>query len=308
MNRSQLSKMPGGRVEIRRPHPMMKLLDDSASELDVNAVLPEKVSMPANVPDNNDSAAEQVADLSLADGCQLMVLGAGSVGGYIAYFIAGAFKAAIYLLDFDILETRNTRAGRSIYKPGFTGMKKVYAAREIIEADFPGSRIIPLSYNIMDVPDIELLRLARQCSVVICAIDDARAMFRINKLLYNKITILYPAMHNSARTGHIIVTTPGKSACLQCSMDIDDPGQIQTLHGEPGWGLDIRNVANHCATAACQIIHANTSKQDINRWDPEKNIFYFSNARNNTSPDGPGILLEAAEKRKGCPVCSLSTP
>ena len=129
-------------------------------------------------------------------------------------------------------------------------------------------------------------------------------MLRINALLYSRIQVLYPALHSAAKTGHIILTTPGTSACLRCSMEIEDPHEIQTLHGEPGSGLDIRNVANHCANLACQLMYAQKHQQDINWSDSAKNIFYFSNARNQVSPDGPGILLQAARRRTGCPVCS----
>ena len=301
MKQPLFHKLPNGKVQRVQRHPMMQFLDDSEHDT-LDPQLP--ATAPSRVP-TGSGQPHQVPELSALDGSEVVILGAGSVGSYVAYFMAGAFQAVVYLIDFDTVEAKNTQSGRSLYTPGSIGARKVYAAREFIESDFPHSKVVPLPYNIMEVPDGELIRLARRCGVVINAIDDPTAMLRVNALLYSRIQVLYPALHNGAKTGHIILTIPGKSACLRCSMEIEAPDEIQTLHGEPGSGLDIRNVANHCANLACQLMEAQNQKQDIEEWDLEKTIFYFSNARNHLSPDGPGILLQAAQKRAGCPVCSL---
>ena len=158
----------------------------------------------------------------------------------------------------------------------------------------------------MDIPATELIRLAKKAVMVINAIDDPPAMLQINDLLYAVTEVLYVAMHARAASGHIILTIPHMSACLRCSLDVNSSGEMRTLHGEAGSGLDIRTVANHGAVVAAEIIRVKKTGLLIERWDITKNIFYLANKRDDLSPDGPGVHMEKAEKRPQCPICSVS--
>jgi len=252
------------------------------------------------------AAQPQVMDVSLLSGRRALVLGAGAVGGYIAYFLSGVTGMVIMLVDFDHIESKNVQGGRTIYESNQIGMRKVDAAKAKIERDYPNSQVQTYPHNIMDFKDEELLLLAQNSAVVINAIDDAKAMLRVNTLFYPVTEVLYVAMHSGAASGHIIITFPFVSACLSCSLRVNSSEDIQTLHGEPGLGLDIRHVANQCATIALEIMYAKVTGQPIERWDINKNIFYFANKRESLSPDGPGVILQKARKLPGCPICSIS--
>jgi hypothetical protein len=141
--------------------------------------------------------------------------------------------------------------------------------------------------------------------VVVNAIDDAEAIFRVNGLLYPLTEVLYVAMHPGAASGHIIITYPFVSACPSCSLRAQSSGDIQTLHGESGLGMDIRSVANQGATLALEIMYAKITGRPIERWDITKNILYFADQREALSPDGPGVILQTARKQPGCPICSI---
>jgi molybdopterin/thiamine biosynthesis adenylyltransferase len=250
------------------------------------------------------AAQPQVMDTSLLSGCRALVLGAGAVGGHVAYLLSTVID--IELVDFDSVESKNIQGGRTIYESNQVGMRKVDAAKAKIERDYPYSKVNAYPYNIMDLKDEDLLLPARNSTVVINAVDDAKAMLRVNTLFYPVTEVLYVAMHSGAASGHIIITFPFVSACLSCSLRINSSEGIQTLHGEPGLGLDIRHVANQCATIALEIMYAKVTGQPIERWDINKNIFYFANKREPLSPDGPGVILQKARKLPGCPICSIS--
>jgi len=119
--------------------------------------------------------------------------------------------------------------------------------------------------------------------------------------------MMYPAMHQGADSGHVILTIPGVSACLRCCLGLKSAGDIHTLHGEPGLGVDIKSLANLCVSLALEIIYSKATGRHIERWDLGKNIFYLANKRGPLSPDGPAVVLEAAQKRPGCQVCSAET-
>lgn len=291
-----------------RPDPVLKYLTGSVSSD------PPMISYPVSsnnaqtkqTTSQSSTSQDHVLNTDVLDGGEVLIFGAGAVGGWVAYLLATIAKLIIHLMDFDKVEYQNTKAGRTIYIPGQVNQKKVYAAKSRIERDYPNSTIRPYPYNVMDIPDSELRRLARRVAIVINAIDDAVAMLRVNDLLYSITEVLYVALHAGAASGHVILTIPYVSACLRCSLGITSAADIHTLHGEPGLALDIKNVANQCATIALEIIHSKATGKPVERWDLTKNIIYFANRQGQLSPDGPGLRLQRADKRSGCSICSAA--
>lgn len=305
MTNHKIIKLPDGRVLRYRQDPMEKYIASDGTKgtpLESSSFIKTEHSHTHNPISNNSNS--RILNMQLLDHLEVLVIGAGAMGSYIAHFLAAAACFVIHLIDFDIVEYKHTLGGRTIYHASQVRQKKVYAAKKLIEHDYPNSLIHPYPYNIMNMPD-ELLRgLARRVAIVVNAIDDAHAMLRVNDLFYGLNEVLYVALHNNAASGHVIATIPFASACLRCSLDIVSASDIQTLHGEPGLGVDIRLVANHASTIALEFMYSKATGQPVSRWELSKNIFYFTNRREQLSPDGPGLVLQKAEKRPGCPICS----
>jgi molybdopterin/thiamine biosynthesis adenylyltransferase len=294
-----LQQLPNGQVRLYRPDPLIAIMrEDTAPQRPI-----QQSALPAAAA--NTPASKEVISSEILGGSEILILGAGAVGGYAARALA-PFGVVINLVDFDVIDAKHTRNGRTIYEPAQVHKKKVLAAKYLIEREFPQTTVNPYLYNVMDIPDTELIRLAKQAMAVINAIDDTAAMLRINDLCYPITEVLYPALHTRAASGHIILTIPHMSACLRCSLDINSSGDIRTLHGEIGLGLDIKTVANYSAVIAAEIIRSKKTGQPIERWDMTRTIFYIANKRDPLSPDGPGVHLEKAEKRPGCPICSAN--
>lgn len=298
-----LQKLPNGQIRPYRPDALMAVLQEDAAQWP--SVIQPASPAAAHGNTANSDAHRDIISSALVGGSEILIFGAGAVGSYMARTLA-AFGVVINIVDFDIVDAKHTRNGRTIYEPAQVNKKKGFAAKYIIERDFPQTKVNPYIHNVMDIPDTELIRLARNAAVVINAIDDPTAMLRINDLLYAVTEVLYVAMHARAASGHIILTIPHMSACLRCSLDVNSSGDMRTLHGEAGSGLDIRTVANYGAVVATEIIRAKKTGLPIERWDITKNIFYLANKRDDLSPDGPGVHLEKAEKRPGCTICSVS--
>jgi len=208
-------------------------------------------------------------------------------------------------VDYDVVEYKHTRDGRTIYQASSIGTSKVYAAKYKIEGDYPDSIIHPVLGNVKDLINEGFFTSDQKDNIVINAIDDAKAMLKVNDRLYHDVEIIYVAMHAGAESGHIIITIPEASACLRCSLDVRSHRDIHTLHGEPGLAVNIRHVANQCAAIAFEILYFKATGRPIERWDIKKNVFYFANKREQLSPDGPAVILQEAEKRPGCRICSV---
>lgn len=242
-------------------------------------------------------------DVSRLAGQEATVLGGGSVGGYVAYFLAAA-RLVLNIVDFKSVRPKHTRGGRTIYESSQVGPKKVYAAKEKIERDYPGTVVHPYPFNVLEIPDIELRRMLRMSSVLIIAIDDSEAILRVNDLGYWLVEMVQVAMHARAMSGHVAISVPYVTPCLRCSLDVTAPTDIRSLDAEPGSGWHIRHVAHQAATMAIDIMYSKVTGQPITTWDISKNVIYIANTRDEFSPDGPGMRFEGSQKRPGCPVCA----
>ena len=295
-----LQKLPNGQIRSYRPDSLMAALREEAAWVTA-AVQPVSPAAAAGNTAHSDTH-RNILSSDIIGGSEILLLGAGAVGSYMVRSLA-PLGVIINLVDFDIVDAKHTRDGRTIYEPAQVNKKKVFAAKYIVERDFPQTTVNPYPYNVLAIPATELIRLAKKTAIVINAIDDSTAMLQVNDILYGIAEVLYIALHAKAASGHIILTIPYMSACLRCSLDVNSSGDMRTLHGEAGSGLDIRTVANQGAVVAAEIIRAKKTGLLIERWDITKNIFYLANKRDELSPDGPGVHMEKAEKRPQCPIC-----
>jgi len=295
-----LQKLPNGQIRSYRPDSLMAALREEAAWVTA-AVQPVSPAAAAGNTAHSDTH-RNILSSDIIGGSEILLLGAGAVGSYMVRSLA-PLGVIINLVDFDIVDAKHTRDGRTIYEPAQVNKKKVFAAKYIVERDFPQTTVNPYPYNVLAIPATELIRLAKKTAIVINAIDDSTAMLQVNDILYGIAEVLYIALHAKAASGHIILTIPYMSACLRCRLDVNSSSDMRTLHGEAGSGLDIRTVANQGAVVAAEIIRAKKTGLLIERWDITKNIFYLANKRDELSPDGPGVHMEKAEKRPQCPIC-----
>jgi molybdopterin/thiamine biosynthesis adenylyltransferase len=295
-----LQKLPNGQIRSYRPDSLMAALREEAAW--VTAAIQPVSSATAHGNTTDSDTHRDIISSDIIGGSEILIFGAGAVGSYMVRSLA-PLGVIINLVDFDIVDAKHTRDGRTIYEPAQVNKKKVFAAKYIVERDFPQTTVNPYPYNVLAIPATELIRLAKKTAIVINAIDDSTAMLQVNDILYGIAEVLYIALHAKAASGHIILTIPYMSACLRCSLDVNSSSDMRTLHGEAGSGLDIRTVANQGAVVAAEIIRAKKTGLLIERWDITKNIFYLANKRDELSPDGPGVHMEKAEKRPQCPIC-----
>ena len=115
----------------------------------------------------------------------------------------------------------------------------------------------------------------------------------------------HATLHKGAKSGHIAISIPFVTPCLRCTLGIDSSNDIHQLNSESANSFDIVTVAQLTAKIAIDIIYSKVTGQNITRWDTSKNLIYIANAKQQLSPDGPGIVFEGSLKRQNCPICDL---
>ena len=100
--------------------------------------------------------------------------------------------------------------------------------------------------NVLEASDSEVRMWARPCDAGLVAIDDGRAMLRLNALLYPLLTLFYLGVHQGGRGGQVLVTRPGMH-CAACCLGVRSGDEIHTLHAEPSLGIHAGAVAHVAA-------------------------------------------------------------
>ena len=301
-------KLPGGRLVTKRPDKLRLLLSENRSLIEA----PVYDTGRSAAGSQNQAGSEQrtydneAFDIERLVGFEVTILGAGSVGSYLAYFLAAA-SLILNIIDFKKVEYRHTTGGRTVYKAATAGLYKVNALKQIIEGDRLGATVNPLPYNVAEINDTELKALFARSALVVIAIDDPAQLLRAADLAYPMVEYIQVALQSGAKSGYIAVSAPFATPCLRCTLDIDSHDDIQRLDSEPANSFDIVTVAQLAAKVAVDIIYSKATGQNITRWDTSKNLIYVANTRQQLSPEGPGIIMEGSSKRHNCPTCSNHT-
>ena len=300
-------RLPNGRLVKQRPNKLELFLAENES------LIPFRMgSIDFPMDDSTGSAGQRQQHYNTKNfdnrklfGCEITVIGAGAVGGYISYFL-GPAHPSLNTIDFKKVEFRHTQNGRTIYEPTMVGFRKVNALKQKLERDYPGTKTNIYFYNIAEIPDIELTAMFARSFVVVLAIDDPKQILRVSDLAYPLVELIQVGMQAGGRSGHIAISVPFYTPCLRCTLGIDGPENIHQLHSESANSWDIMTVAQQAARIAIDIMYSKATGQHITRWDTSKNLIYIANTRQELCPDGPGLLFESSQKsRPGCSICNI---
>jgi len=259
------------------------------------------LDVPSEAGSHVPSYATEDFDIRCLAGLEIIILGAGSVGGYILWALAMA-QLIIYLFDSKKVELKHTQSGRTIYDSTQIGQFKVYAAKEKIEKNFIGTTVIPATYNVAEIPDSELIRQFKNSAIAVLVIDDPAQIIRINQLCYPITPMVQCGIHRQGHSSHAAFTIPYQTPCLGCTLGIASQQDIQRLDTEPAAGIDISIAAQLATRIILDLLYSKATGKPVTRWDVSKNLMYISNTQQ-INPDGPGIEYEGTQRRPGCPTC-----
>jgi molybdopterin/thiamine biosynthesis adenylyltransferase len=304
MKHKKWIKMPNGKLVRRRPDKLSLFLTGNEHLLSMGTGSAYSLESIEQTPAQHRRDNTRSYDNRNFAGCEVTMIGAGSVGSHLASAI-GSPGLSMNIIDYKKVKFKHTLGKRTIYDSSLIGEKKVYALKKIIERDSPGAKVNPFPYNVGEIPDNELKHMFARSLAVILAIDDPVQIVRISDIAYSiGVELIQVAMHAGGLSGHIAVCVPFVTPCLRCTLEISGSQDIHRLDSEPANSIDIVTVVQHTARLVTDIMYSKITGQRITRWNTSKNLIYIANTKQEISPDGPGIFFERCEKRPGCPICS----
>ncbi|MBW8806085.1 MAG: ThiF family adenylyltransferase [Catenulisporales bacterium] len=207
---------------------------------------------------------EGILSPALADR-RVLIVGAGSVGSYLAETMARSGVGAFTVVDPDTVEPANL--GRSGYRVADVGLAKARALADLVLSINPRARV---ALHAARHDDVDLAASVSESDLVVAATDDPRAQARLGHFAYwLGRPAVFPGLYQGAHGGEVIVAAPG-TACFTCATggvraDLQDtasgsvaaPTDYGTgrLVAEPGLLADIHQVAAVAVKIALGLLH-----------------------------------------------------
>lgn len=147
---------------------------------------------------------------------RVILVGCGSVGGYIAAGLVQSGIRHLTLVDADRLTRENTF--RHILGMSAEGQHKVTALQNELELKYPYLSITTHQMPIEEAIRGDLVNLSA-FDLVIIAIGDPTAELYLNQLLHKECQcpiVVFTWVEPYGVGGHALLTRPGQLGCLQC--------------------------------------------------------------------------------------------
>ncbi len=197
----------------------------------------------------------------------VLIVGCGSVGSYMAEKLIRAGIGAMTLIDPDEVEPYNLT--RTTFKYDDIGTLKVEALSVHLKAINPWSSIEVESEKFEAVSKQKLKDYVQACSLIICGADDKVTQGILNRVAsYHDKPMIVPGLYQGAKGGEVVMVLPGVTPCLECTVEGRSFTATQTeetvgrqtdygtgrLEGEIALGCDVHHVAGIASKIALSLL------------------------------------------------------
>lgn len=210
---------------------------------------------------------------------KVLVVGAGGLGGPVAYYLAAAGVGHLVICDNDVVEESNLNR-QILHSTSRIGLAKSDSADASLKDLNP--EIVIESHNVF-VDEKNIAVLAKGADIIVDCLDNITTRMHINAFAVKTGT---PIMHGGIEewTGQITLVQPGQTLCLNCLFE----GAEDTSTPKPVLGA----VAGVIGTTQA----LETLKFLMNKSNLAGNLLYFD-----------GMNLEwtkiPVQRNNDCPVC-----
>lgn len=149
----------------------------------------------------------------------VIVVGCGSLGGYVAHFFAKAGVGRLILIDPEILTWDN--AGRHILGGRFVGYSKAKSLAHVLRLEMPHLKVEAFAASWREVHDYQSLAFSTS-DLIVSTTGSWNAEHDLNVLLRKgdlAAAGLFTWIEPHAVAGHAMLVHPTEGGCMQCSMD-----------------------------------------------------------------------------------------
>jgi molybdopterin/thiamine biosynthesis adenylyltransferase len=255
----------------------------------------------------------------------ILLLGAGSVGGYIAHALAKTGIGSLSILDRDVLLPENTH--RHVLGFSILPVSKSEAIAGVLQMQHPFLKIEGVAGDVELVLNMEPTRF-NDFDLIIVATGDPTTDLRLNEFFqqHECPPVIFTWVEALGLGGHALVTRLGGSAgCLRCLYEQGEngpqnrasfaaPGQHfeRTIDGcgsafTPFGALDANQTAILCVRMAVQVLTGEQTENCLRSWKGDGSEFrragFETSDRFNLTE---GILLDqlGGFQSSACPVCA----
>ena len=152
-------------------------------------------------------------------GKTVIVVGCGSLGGYIAHLFAKAGIGRLILIDKEMLGWDNV--GRHILGGRFVGFSKAKSLARVLRMEMPHLRVEAFAAAWRDVHDLQSLAFST-CDLFVSTVGSWTAEHDLNYLLRKgdlPPAGLFTWIEAHAVAGHAVLVHPTQGGCMECVMD-----------------------------------------------------------------------------------------
>lgn len=262
----------------------------------------------------------------------VLLLGCGSVGGFIADNLCAAGIGGLDILDEDVFRTENVHRhllgiDAALIKPL---RNKADILKEKLEAKYLYTDIDSLSFKDRSAESfISDIKRLEHYDVIVSALGEPTLNLEINKILHeNHIGVPFVICFNEPYGigGHVISSNITRKSCLRClytdaiSSDLVEyrgsfvkPGQSfkKNISGcgsafVPYNRLDSQQTAILATRLITDILIGNVEENTVKSWVGEKKLLYEAGKKESHyyNRQTPGnIVTMYIQKNSNCPIC-----
>lgn len=267
------------------------------------------------------------ADLDLTKR-RVLVIGCGSVGGYVAFNLVKAGVGEIHLLDRERFEYANTF--RHVCGRAHVGRMKVEGLRLEIERLWPFVKVVPHTADVLGWVR-EHPAGFRDYDLVISALGNPTVEQRVNEVIHADASappVMFAWLEPLGLGGHVLLTNVGAASrgCFECLYrHAGDDGALvcRTAFAAPGGhytrdtmgcgsqhmafaDLDAQKTAAYVARRAVDLLRGTVTESELVSWKGPADAFRAAGFTTTLRYDqGPTkeTLSSPEIVRAECPVC-----
>ena len=150
----------------------------------------------------------------------VLLLGCGSVGGYVAHELIRAGIMQLTVVDSDKMSLENTF--RHVLGNSYLGRPKATAIREELERKFPYVHMMAIDADIEEAVQTGKVRFETY-DLVISTLGSPTTEIWINQRVKGRVTGIFGWVEPMGIGGHALLTFPTTSGCFKCLYSSEDP-------------------------------------------------------------------------------------
>jgi len=257
---------------------------------------------------------------------RVVLVGCGSLGGYLAQMLARASVGRLTLIDAEALGWEN--AGRHVLGGAYIGRNKAEALKTAFGIENPQVEVKALAKK-AEVVMRDHPQVLKEADILISATGDWPLEYKLNywrTYTHGAPPLLFTWLESFAVAGHSFYISPTKGACLNCYFStsghfakaVVDPREVEPQKEpscagiyQPYGPIDMVPTAAMAAAHAVDVLLGRESSSDLRTWLGARTRFELHSVapmngwseRLSAMPFG-SVHEQAMPPAETCPLCS----